>query len=341
MSGARRLAEALLGGAERLMPPGQANWARAMAAERAHIENSREALAFSAGCLRAAAWERLRALAPDGSWFWPGLATALLLLGTAAIPYSRSWPLIWAPVGGLVTVMSLEQIGGRLTMARLVLLALKTGLLSALLFFAGALFLFLPEGDAQSARIPQFAFLAALMAFFTTISGAAAAPLTCSPPSAGAPLNGRSIDMRIARYPGWTAGLPLGLLYMFEAVFATGILFALWPVLGGLFAAGLVKWSGAGRLTAGSGAQAGAKAGVVGGLVLLIVGSPLTYYLMQRLGEEPGFFGITFDLSPLATLLMIFGIYALFGILVAAATGALTGMLAGSPARPGDERASR
>jgi hypothetical protein len=128
---------------------------------------------------------------------------------------------------------------------------------------------------------------------------------------------------------------------MFEAVFSTGILFAAWPILGGIFAAALVKWDPAARLTPGSGARAGAKAGLVGGLVLLIVGTPLTYYLMQKLGEEPGLFGVSFGLGPVVTLLAMFGIYALFGILVAAAAGALTGLLGGRASREREGAAGR
>lgn len=341
MSGPRRLADRLMAGAGRLIPLHQRDWAEAMAAEQAQIDCHREALAFSAGCLRAAGWQRLRALAPDGSWFWPGLVTALLLLVTAAIPRSGSAALFWAPVGGLLAVMTLEQVGGRLSFRRIVLLAFKTGLLSAFLFLAVALFLFVPAGDGRAARIVQLAFVAALMAFFTTISGAAAAPLFCDPPGARAPSHRRSIDMAMARHPGTSAGAALGLLYLIEAVFDTGLLFAVWPILAGIFAAALVKWNEGAELTPGSGASAAAKAGLVGGAILLIVGTPVTYYLMQKLGEEPGFFGITFNMGPIPTLLTIFGIYSLFGILVAAATGALTGMLAGRSSSRSDERVSR
>ncbi|HZG47304.1 MAG TPA: hypothetical protein VEZ41_13725 [Allosphingosinicella sp.] len=329
MSAARQLADMIMAGVGRLIPPREHEWAEAMAAEQAEIRDHRDALAFSAGCLRAAGWQRARALAPDGSWFWPGLAIAILLLGTAAIPRSGSSAFVWAPVGGLMTVLTLENFGGRLSFGRIVLLAFKAGAMSALLFLAVALFLFLPEGDGRLARIAQLSFVAALMTLFTTISGAAAAPLLSNPPSAGAPQPRRSIDMAMARHPGTSAGLALGLLYLVEAVFNTGLLFAVWPILGGIFAAALVKWNPGTDLTAGSGARAGAKAGLVGGLVLLVAGTPLTLYLMRKLGEEPGFFGITFDMGPIPTLLTIFSIYVLFGILVAAATGALTGMLAG------------
>lgn len=341
MSGVRQLAGVLAHAASRLMPERHVDWGRAMIAEQANIEDQREALAYSAGCLRAAGWQRLRALAPDGSWFWPGLLIAILLLGTAALPRSGSSALIWAPVGGLAMVLTIEQIGGRFTFERIVFLAFKTGLLSAILFLAVALFLFVPEGEGRSARIAQLAFVAAIMAFLTTIGGAAAAPLLCSPPSAGAPPHGRSIDMAMARHPGTSAGVALGILYLFEAVFNTGPLFAVWPILAGIFAAALVRWDQPTVLTPGSGAKAAAKAGLVGGLILLIVGTPITYYLMQTLGEEPGFFGITFDMGPIPTLLMIFGIYSLCGVLLAAATGAVTGMLAGRGTSRRDEPVGR
>lgn len=125
------------------------------------------------------------------------------------------------------------------------------------------------------------------------------------------------------------AGLALGALYLIEAVISTGIFFALWPILGGVFAASLAGWDRRVALTARVGARAGAQAGVLAGMVLLIVGTPLTYYLLQQLGEKPGFFGRTFDLGLLPTLLIMFALYALFGILVAAAAGAGTSLLRG------------
>ena len=125
------------------------------------------------------------------------------------------------------------------------------------------------------------------------------------------------------------AGLALGALYLVEAVIATGIFFALWPILGGIFAAGLVGWNRSAPMTARVGARAGARTGWVGGAVLLILGTPLTYVLLQRLGEQPGVFGVTFRLGMLPTLLLIFAAYVLFGVLAAAAAGAVTGYLRG------------
>ena len=126
------------------------------------------------------------------------------------------------------------------------------------------------------------------------------------------------------------AGLALGVLYLFEAVIATGVFFALWPILGGIFAAGLAGWDRDAQLTAGVGARAGARTGLVGGAVLLILGTPLTYFLLQRLGEQPGMFGMTFGVGMLPSLLIIFSIYALFGVVTAAAAGAVTGYFRGS-----------
>ncbi|HZF93718.1 MAG TPA: hypothetical protein VEZ20_02480 [Allosphingosinicella sp.] len=129
------------------------------------------------------------------------------------------------------------------------------------------------------------------------------------------------------------AGLGLGLLYMVEAVLSTGIFFLVWPILGGVFAAGLAR-SRSASFGAGAGARSGARAGLVGGLVLLVAGTPITYALLRHLGEEPGFFGSTLDLGPIPALLVMFAGYGLFGLLVAAGTGALVGLFAGS-ARPG------
>lgn len=341
MSRARRLAHQFVELASRLMPERHGEWAQAMAAEQAHIEDHRSALAFSAGCLRAAGWERLRGLAPDASWFWPALVTAALLLISGSVPGSRAMPLLWAPVGGLLSVMMLEQMDGKMPFGRVVAIAFKAGLLCGFLFLAGALLLFMQEGEALSERFGHFLLIGTVIAFLTTISGGAVAPLICSPPGAGASQLGRIIDMAIARHPIFTAGIALGILYVFEALFATGILFAAWPILGGVFAAALMKWNSETRLTPGSGAAAGAKAGLIGGAILLIVGTPLTRYLMEKVNQEPKFFGVEFDLAPIPTLMVMFAIYALAGMLVAAAAGAITGLLAGRRSAGRDEPVRR
>ncbi len=135
--------------------------------------------------------------------------------------------------------------------------------------------------------------------------------------------------------PILVAGLALGLLYLVEAIIATGIFFAIWPILGGIFAAGLARRASPASFSAGTGARAGAGAGLVGGLVLIIAGTPLTLYLLGKLNEEPGFFGQTLDLGRLPSLLIMFAAYALFGIVGAGAAGGLTGLLRGgsSPRR--------
>ncbi len=50
----------LCAAARHLLPPARRPWAEAMTAELSHIEDDRAALAFAAGCLRAALSERLR-----------------------------------------------------------------------------------------------------------------------------------------------------------------------------------------------------------------------------------------------------------------------------------------
>ena len=132
-----------------------------------------------------------------------------------------------------------------------------------------------------------------------------------------------------------TEGLALGALYLFEAVFSTGPMFLLWPILGGVFAAGLQSWRSPAGLSPQSGAKAGAQAALVAGLVLLIVGTPLTYYVLKQVNEEPGLFGMTFDLAPIINLLILFSVYAAFGLVLAAIAGAVTGLLrGGAAARP-------
>lgn len=139
--------------------------------------------------------------------------------------------------------------------------------------------------------------------------------------------------MGLTRHPALTAGIALGILYIFEGMFSTGILFAVWPILGGVFAAALLKWNPAMPLTPASGARAAAGAAVIAGLVAIIFGTPLSYWLMRRVGESPEFFGTTFDLSPLLQLVVMYLIYSVGAGIVAAAAGALTGLLGGSRER--------
>lgn len=184
MLSTRRLADQLMIGAERLMPVDRREWSRAMRSEQVHIREEREALAFSAGCLRAAVWERLRSLAPDSAWFWPGLAVGILLLLSASIPGSRSWPLLWPPIAGVLLVLALDR--KELEFGRAVGLALNAGLLGGLLFFIGVI-AFYDRPDATLADRMWFAGIAgAVMAALTTIGGAAVAPLVTKPPRAGA-----------------------------------------------------------------------------------------------------------------------------------------------------------
>lgn len=123
-------------------------------------------------------------------------------------------------------------------------------------------------------------------------------------------------------------GTLLALLYLIEAVLSTGLFAFVWPVLGGLFAAAMLKRSDEVALTAGSGTRAALGAGAIAAVVLIVAGTPLTYVLLDSLGEQPGFFGRTLDMGPIATLLVLFAGYALYGLAVAAATGAITGWIA-------------
>ena len=124
------------------------------------------------------------------------------------------------------------------------------------------------------------------------------------------------------------AGLLLGLLYLVEAVISTGAFFLLWPILGGLFAAGLAKRTEP-SFSVADGARSGFAAALIGAAILLVVGTPLTHFLLERLGEQPGFFGRRLELGPIASLLVMFGGYALLGLVVASIAGALVGLLAG------------
>jgi hypothetical protein len=58
----RRLADALVRGAGRVMPPGHQPWADAMRNEMAYTADDHEALRWAIGCLRAASLARIRGL---------------------------------------------------------------------------------------------------------------------------------------------------------------------------------------------------------------------------------------------------------------------------------------
>lgn len=187
MRAARRCANLLILGAERLIPAAKADWAQAMAAERAFLGDDPAAIAFCAGCFRAAAAERVRSLAPDHNWFLPGFTFGLLLVATALIPGSGTLPLLWAPLAGLLTVLMAERDGSEPSFGRTVVLALKSGLLSgAILFAFGCLVLIAAGGAAIWDRALVFAMAALAAALLVTISGIAAAPLVSRSPSAKA-----------------------------------------------------------------------------------------------------------------------------------------------------------
>lgn len=180
------LAGTLLAAAERLMPSDRRDWARAMAAEQAAVGQPGEAVAFAAGCLRAAGRERLRSMAPDGKWAGPGLTFGMLAAATALIPGSGSLALLWAPVAGLLTIAMPASSGSRPTFSGAVILALKAGLVSGAVLLT---FTLLPgigsptPGDRLSALLVA----AACAALLTTIGGIAAAPLVSKPPGPHAP----------------------------------------------------------------------------------------------------------------------------------------------------------
>ena len=179
----RRYAALLLDGAERLMPAEKADWARAMAAEAAHLPHDPTALAFAAGCARAAGVERMRALAPDAAWGWPGAAFGTLLLASALVQGSGSLPLLWSPIGGLVAVLLLGEAGRTKSFLAVIAIATKTGALIGLLFAVAALFLLLATGQPLVGdRATGFAAASVAVVLLTSLGGAAVAPLVCKPP---------------------------------------------------------------------------------------------------------------------------------------------------------------
>lgn len=169
-------------GVERLMPAEKADWARAMAAEAAHLAHDPTALAFAAGCARAAGVERMRALAPDSAWAWPGAAFGTLLLASALVQGSGSLPLLWAPVAGLVAVLLLGETDRSRSFLPVVAIAAKTGALISLMFGVAALLLLLATGQPLVGdRATGFAAASVAVVLLTVLGGATAAPLVCKP----------------------------------------------------------------------------------------------------------------------------------------------------------------
>lgn len=123
------------------------------------------------------------------------------------------------------------------------------------------------------------------------------------------------------------AGILLGILYVFEAIFKTGPLFLLWPIIGGVFATYFLARQ-QGPIRARDGAAVGARAGVLGGIVLLVVGVPAVYALLLAIAPDQ----LQAEMSKLSLplprnlFLLIFSIaasYALGGLLLATAGGIL------------------
>lgn len=121
------------------------------------------------------------------------------------------------------------------------------------------------------------------------------------------------------------AGVLLGILYVFEAIFKTGPLFLLWPVLGGGVAAYfLVRQQG--RIRAREGAAVAARAASLGGVILLVIGVPAVYAVLlavapNQLQAEMSKSSLPFPQNLFLLIAAIATVYALAGLALAVAGG--------------------
>ncbi|HZF93719.1 MAG TPA: hypothetical protein VEZ20_02485 [Allosphingosinicella sp.] len=151
-----------------------------MASETAHLPGDREAMLFAAGCLRAAAAERLRSFAPDPAWAGPGVAAGAMLAAHAAIDGSGAWPLFWPLIAGAAVVLA---NGGRFGgLGAAAWSAFKAGAIGGLLLFSvAAAAALLGSGSPEPAAhmLGRVGIAAAAAAALAAVAGLAVAPLVC------------------------------------------------------------------------------------------------------------------------------------------------------------------
>ena len=131
--------------------------------------------------------------------------------------------------------------------------------------------------------------------------------------------------------PALMGGLALGVLTILSSVIpAAGCCSCLWAIGGGTLAAYLYIKKSPAPVQIGDGAALGALAGAIGGLLYLIIGTPLAYALtsaqMEALTEQVRQqTGVTLPLSGLA-LFFVIGIVRVFICIVLAIIGGLIGV---------------
>ena len=124
-------------------------------------------------------------------------------------------------------------------------------------------------------------------------------------------------------------GIVLGVLYLVESVMKTGLLFLVWPVIGGALAAYLYARNAQPPVPASEGAKVGALAGIIGGLILVIIGTPLIYLVLSEVNARLTIFGQNLPLDGISLILGVTLIYAGLGLIIATVSGLVTMLIVG------------
>lgn len=132
--------------------------------------------------------------------------------------------------------------------------------------------------------------------------------------------------------PAVIAGGALGLWYIADAFLKVGCLSLIFPILGGALATYLYSMKASAAVEAGDGAKLGALTGVIGGLIVILVGTPLVYFVLKSVAgneiqEQLRQAGLNLPFS--GFLLMLIGtlIMAVVGLVVAAISGMVTALI--------------
>ena len=124
-------------------------------------------------------------------------------------------------------------------------------------------------------------------------------------------------------------GVVLGVLYLVESVMKTGLLFLIWPVIGGALAAYLYARNAPSPVLTSEGLKVGALAGVIGGLILVLIGTPLVYLVLSEVNARLTVLGMNLPLNGISLILGATLIYAGLGLIIAAVSGLVTVLIVG------------
>lgn len=137
--------------------------------------------------------------------------------------------------------------------------------------------------------------------------------------------------------PAFTAGIVLGVLYLVCAVLAVpaeAILLLAAPFLCGLLAVYLHSKRSQSTLGMGDGVKLGAVTGVIGGLMLVVIGAPLVYFILSAVAgdeirEQLRRSGIELPFGGFLLLVIATAIEAIIGLVLTAIGGLIAAPIFG------------